>query len=76
MAEKHLVRAILRRFKEMPAKERVAKVRRLANESAENRKLIQNTFPDLYHEAFTPCPSEAGARWESTLPHALDAKRR
>lgn len=73
MAEKHLVAAIKRRFKTMSARERVAKIRKLAGKSPSDEKFIQKTFPDLYRIAFPP--SSEGARSESTPPQTLYAKR-
>jgi hypothetical protein len=73
MAEKHLVAAISRRFKNMSARDRLAKIRKLASKSPADEKFIQRTFPDLYREAFPP--SSEGARSESTPPQTLYAKR-
>lgn len=75
MAEKHLIAAIFRRLKNMSARERVTKIRRLASRSAADEKFIQRRFPDLYREAFPLSPSSEGARSESTQPQTLYAKR-
>lgn len=73
MAEKHLVAAISRRFKNMSARERLAKVRKLASKSPADEKFIQKTFPDLYRDAFPPSSEDAGS--ESSQPQTLYAKR-
>ena len=51
MAEKHLIAAVTRRFEGMSRSERIAKIKKLADESPEDKKFIRQTFPDLYREA-------------------------
>jgi len=51
MAEKHLIAAVTRRFEGMSRTERIAKIKKLADESPEDKKFIRQTFPDLYREA-------------------------
>lgn len=75
MAEKHLIEAIVQRFEAMPTNRRVAKIRKLANQSYADGKFIRERFPELYHEAFPPSFS-AGEQWESNRPHELCAKPR
>ena len=76
MAEKHLVKAIARRLKRMPAARRVAKVRKLASKSVADEKFIEKVFPDLYRETLQQAsPSWEGGRSESDQPDALHAKR-
>jgi hypothetical protein len=65
MAEKHLIAAVTRRFEGMSRTERIAKIRKLAAGSPEDKKFIRQTFPDLYHEAFLKRRPVAGARSES-----------
>ena len=74
MAEKHLIKAISRRFKKMPAAKRVAKIRKLAGKSAADEKFIRQVFPDLYQEAQQRPSSWAGGRSESEQRVALHAK--
>lgn len=74
MAERHLIKAISKRFKEMPKSKRIAKVRKLAGPSLADEGFIRTTFPDLYEEAF-PETVEGGQRG-SNLPQTLAAKRR
>ena len=65
MAEKHLIAAVMRRFEGMSRTERIAKIKKLATGSAEDRKFIRQTFPDLYREAFPKRRPGAGVRSES-----------
>ncbi len=51
MSEKHLIAAVTRRFEGMSRTERVAKIKKLADASPEDKKFIRQTFPDLYREA-------------------------
>ena len=75
MAEKHLIETIIKRFQTMPASQRRAKIRKLVNQSAADKKFIQKMFPELYREAFPTVASSAGEHWESNQPHALAARR-
>ena len=75
MAERHLIKAILGRFKRMPASERIEKVRKLAAESKGTKEFIRSEFPDLYKEAFNHRRPAAGGLSESARPHELSAKR-
>jgi hypothetical protein len=52
MSEKQLVAAIDQRFRALNRLERIAKIRELAGESAEDERFIRKTFPGLYREAF------------------------
>jgi hypothetical protein len=52
MSEKQLVAAIDQRFRALNRLERIAKIRELAGESAEDERFIRKTFPELYSEAF------------------------
>jgi hypothetical protein len=52
MAERHLKAAIEKRFKAMRKRERIAAIRKLAGDSAEDKAFVRNTFPALYREAF------------------------
>jgi hypothetical protein len=70
MAEKHLIAAVARRFEGMSRTERIAKIRKLATASPEDRKFIRQTFPDLYREAFLSRRPAAGARSESSRRRA------
>jgi hypothetical protein len=65
MAEKHLIAAVTRRFQGMSRSERIAKIRKLAAGSAQDKKFIRQTFPDLYREAFLSRRPVAGVRSES-----------
>ncbi len=65
MAEKHLIAAVTRRFEGMSRTERIAKIKKLAAASAEDKKFIRQTFPDLYREAFVSRRPAAGVRSES-----------
>ena len=60
MAEKHLTGAIAERLKALSRKDRVAKVRKLANASPEDENFVRETFPDLYKEAFSPRRAAGG----------------
>jgi hypothetical protein len=75
MAEKHLIAAIAKKFEGMSRKERVAKVRKLAATSSNDKKFVRETFPDLYREAFTSGRRAAGVRSESARPRARSAAR-
>jgi hypothetical protein len=66
MAKKHLVAAITRRFAGLSRTERIAKVRKLASTSAQDKKFLREVFPDLYREAFLNRRPGAGARSESS----------
>jgi hypothetical protein len=76
MGMKHLTTAIARRFEAMPRKERVAKVRKLAGTSPEDKKFVRETFPDLYREAFASRRPAAGGRSGATRRRGPTAARR
>lgn len=65
MAEKHLIAAVTRRFEGMSRTERIAKIKKLADGSPEDKKFVRQTFPDLYREAFPKRRPVAGVRSES-----------
>jgi hypothetical protein len=65
MAEKHLIAAVTRRFEGMSRTERIARIKKLATGSPEDKKFIRQTFPDLYREAFPKHRPVAGVRSES-----------
>jgi len=52
VSEKQLTAAIEQRFRSMSRRERIAKIRELVCESAEEERFIRKTFPGLYREAF------------------------
>jgi hypothetical protein len=62
MSQKDLIAAIDRRFRSLSRGERIAKIRELAGESAEDARFIRKTFPELYREAF---PAKGALRTES-----------
>lgn len=70
MAEKHLIAAVSRRFEGMNRTERIAKIRKLAAESPQDKKFIRDTFPDLYREAFLSRRPVAGVRSVSSRRRA------
>jgi len=72
MAEKDLIREVVRRFKRMPAQERITKIRKLASRSEVADGFIRKLVPELYEEAFPT--SSGGGRSESDQPHELSAK--
>jgi len=77
MAEKHLIDAIRKRAKKMPAHERISKVKTLASGSAEDEEFTRKTFPELYREAFPSSQSSSeDERWESGRSTGLAARRR
>jgi len=76
MSEKHLTAAITKRFAGMSRKERVAKIRKLAEASAEDEKFVRETFPDLYREAFLTPRRAAGGRSGSGQQRARSGARR
>jgi len=76
MAEKHLIAAVIRRFEAMSRTERIAKVRKLAGASPEDKKFLRDAFPDLYREAFLSRRHVAGARSESGRQRARSGARR
>jgi hypothetical protein len=61
MSEKQLVAAIDQGFRALNRLERIAKIRELAGESAEDERFIRKTFPKLYREAF-PANKDANNR--------------
>jgi hypothetical protein len=65
MSEKHLVAAVTRRFEGMSRSERIAKIRKLAAASPEDKKFVRQTFPDLFREAFPSRRPAAGVRSQS-----------
>ena len=65
MAEKHLIAAVTHRFQGMSRTERIAKIKKLAEASVEDKKFIRQTFPELYREAFPKRRPVAGVRSES-----------
>ncbi len=77
MAEKHLIEAICKRAKAMPAGERIGKIKKLVSVSAEDGKFIRKTFPELYREAFPSHRSFSSEdeRFGSNQPSGLFAKR-
>jgi hypothetical protein len=62
MSEKSLAVAIDQRFRAMNRRERIAKIRKLADASPEEECFIRKTFPELYREAFEVKPRAAGLR--------------
>ena len=52
MAEKHLIAAIEKRFKALKRHDRIAAVRRMASDLAEDEAFVRDFFPALYREAF------------------------
>jgi hypothetical protein len=52
MAEKHLIAAIEKRFKALKRHDRIAALRRMASDSAEDEAFVRDFFPALYREAF------------------------
>ena len=62
MSQKQLAAAIDQRFRSMNRRERIAKIRKLANGSAEDDRFIRKTFPELYREAFQVKSRGAGVR--------------
>lgn len=76
MTEEHLIAEIVRRYKGMSRRVRVAKIRKLAGESTADRRFIRETFPDLYQEAFRKPRPSARVRSESIRPQRRAAKHR
>ena len=76
MGERQLATAIAERLSKLSRKERVAKVRKLASGSPEDDKFIQETFPELYKEAFLSSRRAADGRSGSTRRRARSAGRR
>lgn len=76
MAEKHLIAAVTRRLERMSRGERIAKVRKLAAASPEDKKFLREAFPDLYREAFPSRRPVAGVRSESRRRRAQSGARR
>jgi hypothetical protein len=75
--EEHLIKEIIRRFKRMPASQRVSKVRELISRSPDYRKVIQRAFPELYQEAESDPQRVSGAGLsERAQPVELCAKPR
>jgi hypothetical protein len=58
MSQKQLAAAIDQRFRSMNRKDRIAKIRKLADASPEDDRFIRKTFPELYREAF-----QVARRW-------------
>jgi hypothetical protein len=52
MPEKHLIAAIEKRFKALKRHDRIAAVRRMPSDSAEDEAFVCDFFPALYREAF------------------------
>ncbi len=74
MAEKDLIKEVVRRFKRMPPGERITKIRKLASRSELAAGFIRKLVPELYREAF-PSSSEGGCS-ESDHPREIYAKPR
>jgi len=62
MSAKNLAEAVARRFEGMGKRERIAKIRKLAEVSAADAKFIRESFPKFYREAFLTNSRGAGAR--------------
>ena len=62
MSAKSLAKAVAQRFAGMGKRERIAKIRKLAGASSADAKFMQETFPELYREAFLTSSRGAGAR--------------
>ncbi len=65
MSQKQLAAAIDQHFRSMNHRERIAKIRKLANASPEDDHFVGKTFPELYREAFQVKHRGAGVRSES-----------
>ena len=76
MSESHLIEAVIARFRDMDAPERVKSIRKLASQSAADAEFIRQTFPDLYAEAFASGSSGEDERSEANSQPGLHAKRR
>ena len=63
LSEKHLAKAISKRFREMSGAERRRKIAKLAGRSAADEKFIRHNFPELYRE-LTPRSSRRVRRGE------------
>jgi len=76
LSEKHLIAAIVERFRELSAGERRRKIRRLAEESVSNDRFIRKYFPEFYAEAYPTASFGAGASSESEQRPSLAARPR
>jgi hypothetical protein len=56
MPEKRLAAAMEQRLRAMNRRERMAKIRKLADASPEDKRFIRRTFPEFYREAFHARP--------------------
>ena len=74
MSEIHLIKAIARRYKEMPKKKRVAIIREFAARSAADKRFFRRYFPELFNEAFPNTTTDA--RSGSARPRARRATLR
>lgn len=74
MTEQDLINAVADRFKQMPRKQRVASIRKLASKSAADERFVRRHFPDLVEEAFPS--SAARGRSLSVRPRARRAMPR
>lgn len=75
MAMKEFIEQVCLRAGNMTASERISRIRELVADSKEDLEFIQESFPELYREAFPPAKTAAGSSSGLRPPYALLAKR-
>jgi DNA-binding IscR family transcriptional regulator len=70
MSARNLAEMVAQRFEGMGKRERIAKIRKLAEASSADAKFIRETFPELYREAFLKSSRGADGRLAATRRRA------